>query len=39
LPTSASIWKEGAAGSDQSGAIQQLMELARAAKTQPNMAA
>ena len=31
--------KEGAAGSDQSGAIQQLMELARAAKTQPNMAA
>jgi len=31
--------KEGGAGADQSGAIQQLMEMARAAKTQPNMAA
>ena len=31
--------KEGGAGGDQSGAIQQLMEMARAAKTQPNMAA
>lgn len=31
--------KEGGAGGDQAGAIQQLMELARAAKTQPNMAA
>lgn len=30
--------KEGAAGGDQMGAIQQLMELARAAKTQPSMA-
>ena len=30
--------KEGSGGGDQMGAIQQLMELARAAKTQPNMA-
>ena len=30
--------KEGAGGGDQMGAIQQLMELARNAKTQPNMA-
>jgi hypothetical protein len=30
--------KEGAAGGDQMAAIQQLMELARNAKTQPNMA-
>jgi len=30
--------KEGASGGDQMGAIQQLMELARAAKTQPSMA-
>ena len=30
--------KEGATGGDQMGAIQQLMEMARAAKTQPNMA-
>ena len=30
--------KEGAGGGDQMGAIQQLMELARAAKTQPSMA-
>ena len=28
----------GSGGGDQMGAIQQLMELARAAKTQPNMA-
>lgn len=31
--------KEGGSGGDQMGAIQQLMEMARAAKTQPNMAA
>ena len=30
--------KEGGGGGDQMGAIQQLMELARAAKTQPSMA-
>jgi len=30
--------KEGGAQGDQMGAIQQLMEMARAAKTQPNMA-
>jgi hypothetical protein len=30
--------KEGAAGVDQSGVVQQLMEMARAAKTQPSMA-
>ena len=31
--------KEGGSGGDQMGAIQQLMEMARAAKTQPNMSA
>ena len=31
--------KDGGAGGDQAGIMQQIMEMARAAKTQPNMAA